>query len=422
MLLKKIKDLFLGDKTNARYAKLFVLLMSLSFAVYTIFYIIKGEADYVDIFFIRTSDLFMDFFNSVRDASQGPRVYTVRHVIYPPMANLLYLAFSRFLPSSYNDTGWSKRATWMEYSEAILLIALITLICGLLLFFLVYEKLNASKGVKFLFAFFAVINMPLFHMIERGNIIFFCLISLMVYAFTYSSESKVYREIGLIALAFAFSLKLYPVVFGYFLLIDKRYKDAIRCAIYGLLMLVIPSFFFGGPQCFVQIAQNIFSFSSGTGAGSVSVIAGYSGIPMSVISALAYFWCLVCALCFAVGPFVHSERWKVWMMGLITFMCVPSLTSLYLWAFFLIPVIFFINSGKARAKNVFFFVMMISLFVFSVTRFNSWLTINSFLVFPFTTILSIVAVVDTVVCGIKKLKTLKSAKSADGEAAPQIED
>ena len=103
-------------------------------------------------------------------------------------------------------------------------------------------------------------------------------------------------------------------------------------------------------------------------------------------------------------------------------MCVPSLTSLYLWAFFLIPVIFFINSGKARAKNVFFFVMMISLFVFSVTRFNSWLTINSFLVFPFTTILSIVAVVDTVVCGIKKLKALKSAKSADGEAAPQIED
>lgn len=412
MLLKKIKDRFLEDKTNARFAKLFVLLMSLSFAIYAVVYLIKGEADYVDIFFIRTSDLFMDFFNSVRDASQGPRVYTVRHVIYPPMANLLYLAFSRFLPSSYNDTGWSKRDSWMEYSEAILLIALITMICALLLFFLVYEKLNATKGVKFLFAFFAVINMPLFHMIERGNIIFFCLISLMVYAFTYSSENKIYREIGLLALAFAFSLKLYPVVFGYFLLVDKRYKDAIRCTVYGILMLVLPSFFFGGFSCFAQIARNIFSFSSGTGASSVSVIAGYSGIPSSIISALAYFWCLVCALCFAVGPFVHSERWKVWMMGLITFMCVPSLTSLYLWAFFMIPMIFFINSGKASGKNIFLFVMMISLFIFTVGRFNSWLTFNSFLSYPFTAIISIVAVVDTVYSGVKKLKEKRSKEDA----------
>lgn len=412
MLLKRIKDLFLRDKTNARFAKLFVLLMSLSFAVYTIVYIIKGEADYVDVFFIRTSDLFMDFFNSVRDASQGERVYTVRHVIYPPMANLLYLVFSRFLPSSYNDTGWSKRTTWADHTEAILFITLLTVVCALLLFFLVYEKLNATKGVKFLFALFAVINIPLLYMMERGNIIFFCLISLMVYAFTYSSESKLFREIGLIALAFAFSLKLYPVVFGYFLLIDKRYKDAIRCTVYGILMLIIPSFFFGGPACFIQIAENIFSFSSGTGASSVSVISGYSGIPMGVISALAYLWCFVCALCFAVGPFVHSERWKVWMMGLITFMCVPSLTSLYLWAFFLIPVIFFINSGKASGKNIFFFVMMMSLFAFTVFRFNSWLTVNSFLIYPFTAIISIVAVVDTVATGVKKLAAIRANKAA----------
>lgn len=415
MLLKRIKDLLLRDKTNARFAKLFVLLMSLSFAIYTIVYIIKGEADYVDVFFIRTSDLFMDFFNSVRDASQGERVYTVRHVIYPPMANLLYLVFSRFLPSSYNDTGWSKRTTWADHTEAILFITLLTVVCALLLFFLVYEKLNATKGVKFLFALFAVINIPLLYMMERGNIIFFCLISLMVYAFTYSSESKLFREIGLIALAFAFSLKLYPVVFGYFLLIDKRYKDAIRCTVYGILMLIIPSFFFGGPACFIQIAENIFSFSSGTGASSVSVISGYSGIPMGVISALAYLWCLVCALCFAVGPFVHSERWKVWMMGLITFMCVPSLTSLYLWAFFLIPVIFFINSGKASGKNIFFFVMMMSLFAFTVFRFNSWLTVNSFLIYPFTAIISIVAVVDTVATGVKKLAAIRANKAAAKE-------
>ena len=51
MLLKKIKDFFWGTSANLRLAKLFVLLMSVSFAVYTIFYAIKGEAGYVDMFF-----------------------------------------------------------------------------------------------------------------------------------------------------------------------------------------------------------------------------------------------------------------------------------------------------------------------------------------------------------------------------------
>ena len=95
------------------------------------------------------------------------------------------------------------------------------------------------------------------------------------------------------------------------------------------------------------------------------------------------------------------------MMGLITFICVPSLTSLYLWAFFLIPVIFFINSGKASGKNIFFFIMMISLFMFTVCRFNAWLTINSFLTYVFTAIISIVAVVDTVTLGVKKFRKMR---------------
>ena len=97
-------------------------------------------------------------------------------------------------------------------------------------------------------------------------------------------------------------------------------------------------------------------------------------------------------------------------MGLITFLCVPSLTSLYLWSFFLIPVMFFINSGKkASSKNTFFFVMMISLFVFTVGRFNSRLTINSFLIYVATAIISIVAVIDTVSVGVKKIREIKSA-------------
>ena len=134
--------------------------------------------------------------------------------------------------------------------------------------------------------------------------ILLCLIALAVYAFTYDSQNKTYREVGILALAFAAALKLYPAVFGWFLIADKRYKDAVRCAIYGVALLLIPSFFFGGPACFAYVFGNIFSFST-TGTGStVMIICNAIGIPKdtaSLINIIAYLWVLVCGIAFAIS-------------------------------------------------------------------------------------------------------------------------
>ncbi len=394
--------------------EIFVAMMAASTVFYIVFYMIKGHAEFVDPFFLRTEDLFMDFFNSVKDASQGPEVYTVRHVIYPPMANFIYLIFSRFIPSEYYNTyAWINKKSWMEFESAIFFIALLTMLFAFVLYILVHHVTEGSSISKVLFAFFAVFNIPVLYMLERGNMILFSFIALIIYAFTYNSQNKVYREIGLISLAFAFSIKLYPVVFGWFLLTDKRYKEAIRCAIYGVLMLIIPSFFFGGPACFVQIFKNITSFSSGTSTvNSISVIAGYTRTPYAVWNTLSYIWVFICALCFILSPFIHSERWKGWVLGLSTIFVVPSLTTLYAWAFLLIPIIMMSNSKKFTSKNKFFFYVMASLFLFTVMRFNYRLTWNQFLMYPLTAVLSVTAVVDTVICGVKKYKLYAASKKA----------
>ena len=404
---KTVRKAIIGFKERRSPAEIFVALMASSFIFYIIFYCIKGGAGIVDTFFLRCNDLFMDFFNSVRDASQGAGVYTERHVIYPPMANLIYLIFSRFIPDAYNYTSFYDRLKWVDHPEAIFFICMLTLLMTVLLYALIHYFVKGKDMLRFLVAFFGVFNLPVLYMIERGNMIVFCFIAMILYAFTYNSNSKVWREIGLISLAFAFSLKLYPVIFGWFLLTDKRYKEAIRCAIYGLLMLVIPSFFFGGPACFIQIFKNITSFSTGS-ANALTIISSYLGIPMSILTLLAYAWCAVCGLCFAASPFVHKERWKSWMVGIILIIVVPSLTSMYAWAFLLIPMIMIFNIGKLREKEWFFFIIMVSLFVFTVMRFNFYLTFNALLVYPFAAILSIPAVTDTVVSGVRKYKAYKN--------------
>ena len=401
------------DRIRSRWnpTVFFLSAMSLSAIVYLVYYIIVGDASYTDIFFLRTDDLFMDFFNSVRDASQGEEVYTVRHVIYPPMANLIYLVCSRFLPTAYNNSGWYVRRLWKYYHEAILFFLLFTLIFLLMLFYLVYRKKQGSPNQRFLFALFAVFNVPVLYMLERGNMILLCLVALLVYGFTYHSESRVYRELGLLALAFAFSLKLYPVMFGWFLIVDKRYREAFRCFLYGMAMLILPSFFFGGLGSFGQIFQNIFSFSAGGGTNVLTVISNYGHLPLRLVTVLAYAWVLICALCFALAPFVHrKKRWKAWSMGVLLISVVPSLTSLYSWTFFLVPMVALLNAKKHTAKDWFYLVNMTIPFLFVILRFNSYLSTNTILVYVFTAILSVTLVVDTAVVTVRAWRAKKQGE------------
>ena len=352
MLLKKIKDLFSGDKTNARFAKLFVLLMSLSFAVYTIVYIIKGEADYVDIFFIRTSDLFMDFFNSVRDASQGARVYTVRHVIYPPMANLIYLFISLFIRDGYTSTSFGQRKTWVNYPEAIFINFVFLSLALFIIFCLVRNRCEKIKG-NHLIAAFAIVNVPVLFAVERSNIILLAVIGLAVYAFFYDSDSRAKRELALLGLAFSFAIKAYPVIFGWRLLADSRYKDAARCALYGILMMLIPSLFFGGPSCILTMLENMSRFSPSQAVPWMVDLFGDFG---RVLENAAI---IIGAASFIFFPLFIKDSFKITALGMSIVILLPSFSIFYTWAFMIVPVAIAISRKRLRRSDWFYFVPII---------------------------------------------------------------
>lgn len=399
---------------HADPVKIFVLSVTVSALIYFIIYAIIGNGRFADIFFKRCADFFMDFFNSVRDASQGSAVYTERHVIYPPMANLIYLIFSRFTPNAYNDTDFTDRFEWHEYASPMMLTVIISTAFAIIFCFIVYSRLeHPSRYLRFAFAFFAFFSAPLLYMTERGNMMIFCMISLMIYAFTYGSKSRLHREIGLLCLAFAFSIKLYPVVFGWLLISDKRYKDAIRCAVYGLLMLIIPSFFFGGPVCFVHLFNNIFNFSAGTDS-TLSTILNYIGASAagkSVFTAAVYVWVMICGICFAVSPFITDDKWKTWTVGLATILCVPSLTSNYGWAFFIIPIIMICNKHNRRRSDMLYVIFMTIPFIFLPFRINYYVTPTTVAVYVMTAVLSVYSVADTVMMTVKRLRQRKIAES-----------
>ena len=223
---------------------------------------------------------------------------------------------------------------------------------------------------------------------------------LLIYAFTYNSESKGTREIGLIALAFAFSLKLYPVIFGWILIRDKRFKDAIRCAIYGIAMIVLPAFAFGGFKVFGQVLDNIMRFSSSDDKSNIfSHVLGFFNlehINVDFMTPVMWLWAATVCLCFVISPFVTKDTWRTYAVGALAIICIPSLTSLYAWSFTLAPIIMICNKKELSRKTWFYCVFMMIPFIMIPLRFHYAISNNGFVLYFCAAILSIVAVADTI--------------------------
>ncbi|MDE7306535.1 MAG: DUF2029 domain-containing protein [Clostridia bacterium] len=115
-----------------------------------------------------------------------------------------------------------------------------------------------SLNVKGVFIVF-LISGPALAMLIRGNLLLPSLILTMVFLCWYDSKNKVAAEFALIALAVAGVLKIYPLVFGVFLLKDKKWFEIIRTALYFALFYILPCFCFDGG--FKVYLENLFGFS-----------------------------------------------------------------------------------------------------------------------------------------------------------------
>lgn len=393
--------------TSKDYVWTFAGAILLSAALYLFLSLLFGGKILMSVFFKNTSDAFMDFFNSIRDASLGLGAYTERHVIYPPMANLFFMLLSHLTPDAYNQTDFEYRGSWDGYRSAIALITVFTILCALLFFALIRKCVQVKGKEAWLFSLVALFSIPFLNLLERGNIMSLALFGLLVFVFTYHSESPFVREIGLLALAFSFSLKLYPIIFAWILLVDKRYKEFFRCALYCILLLLLPSFAFGGPKCLWLIFQNIFVFSSGSGS-TLATLSKYLGIPYGIVSGSAYVFFLICGLNFAVGSFVHKERWKGWACGCLMFLSFPSLTSTYGWTLFLIPICMMCNQPPQGLTARIYFAMMTIPFLFVPIPLPIAIHFNAFVVYFMTAFLAIFSVTDTCKAVINLIRSKKS--------------
>ncbi len=309
-----------------------------------------------------TNDTCMDFFNSIFDArTENP--YVERGVIYPPLTYVYYRLCGLLLPVGGSPFDWRN-----SQQGIVLMTAVTAVSIWLLKKILVSGKANGGLKEKQIWLLLLG-TVPFWYAMERGNIILQTLLCLAYFVMNYRSEEKRKKELALICLAMAASFKIYPAIFGILLLLDKQYKAAARCIVYGIILFFLPYLFFGGFRSFFTMFDNIAATTNkflqqGWGYklnidNTISALAELFALPargglavkiiMSVLMLYVVFW--------------DEADWKKYMALCGLMILLPGFSYTYTMIFAVLPLFVFLKEEKACIrKNYIYSLLFLGMF------------------------------------------------------------
>ncbi|MCD7774292.1 MAG: DUF2029 domain-containing protein [Clostridiales bacterium] len=395
----------LEKKNKMPTVKQFVIFFTVFFACNLFIILVLGAASggsaWTSMLFHNgsTTDTFMDFLNSIRDASSDD-VYTERNVIYPPLSNLIFRLLSKLISPDLAATQFSQRKLLLLDRVSMMIYFLFAVVCILSMLRIIESYANIkSKGKMKIYAsiisFLMIISYPVVYCLERGNITILCIVLATFFLLFKDSESKVVRELSYIALALSAGIKLYPALFGLTLIIEKKYKEAARLVGYGVIAVVVPMLFFVdfsaeeasvSAQIFttlklnlsvlssdaeesssvvVNLIQNLLSFATKKSSFNLSCVS-IQNIVFLIFGSdttLATMMIGVTEIIALIMAFFAKKEWQKLFFLCYIILNIPSASSSYALGFLMAPmVVLLFNSGSFRKRDWVYIVCFALLF------------------------------------------------------------
>ncbi|NLZ25082.1 MAG: DUF2029 domain-containing protein [Clostridiales bacterium] len=204
-------------------------------------------------------DFFMDFYN-VLDFARNPDTYATG-TTYPPLSLIMMDIFARLIPGGMSIpapllryTGYGIIFYFIYYTTSVLCISVI-----------LYKIKKGTKTEKLIFTLCCVVSYPFLITLDRGNILLIAAFFSLFFMAYYNSEFKLLRELSYLSLGISFAFKLYPAILGILLLKNKDLKGAVKSAVYGLILLFVPFFYFKGLSDIPVFFRNVFSWTGDVG-------------------------------------------------------------------------------------------------------------------------------------------------------------
>lgn len=302
---------------------------------------LRGQLFYWDI-----TDTFMDYFNSISViAFQNPYE---SNCMYPPLSQLIFLIFAKAIPLPVlNDNPHQYR---MDQNALLSLLLFLAIPIAITVWALA-DYLKGDNTFKKIAIIAFLVSSPFMYVIERGNILIYAFAGALVFICYYDSDKKWQREAALIALAFSAGIKMYPAVLGLLLIRDKRWKDAVRCMVYGIFCVFAPFLAFGGLKAVMTMINSLQGNSGGFGPTDFNCKLSYDGI-FDMIRVLwfgrPYGFAKGQMVAYGLGvllvaaALLTKKRWKSVLYLSLVMIGVPAISFYYTGIFILLPFLMYI--------------------------------------------------------------------------------
>lgn len=412
---------------------LFLMLLQLTL-LYSLLAVLCGNS--ASIFTLtndRCTGLFCDFYVPLKtvvcDGVPMDSYYAQTGDIYPAAAIFFFRFMALFIPEDYRVYS-----TQFKMSVPTFVWLIFCVFCLFALYCFLVRRANCGKYRKML-CLGLFCSAPFLFMIERGNVLLFCLVCTAIFLLYYDSDSRFLREFALIALAIAAAIKIYPAIFGLMLVREKRFAQAARCVVYGFTLFFVPFLFLDGADSFLLFVKNLKGFTSNEVAAArdnlinfsylltnLAVLFGSSG---GAGASLAGHLLLPVVLFLGAASLFTKKRHKAVLALAMLMALTPGRGGYYLLAFYLLPLFFFLMEKDLDTWDL-LYVIFLSVCVLplqfltgltGISVVSLWQVCGSAQL-----VLLVIFITDTCISGGKMLlKHLRKAKAAS-VAAPSEEE
>lgn len=364
--------------------KLFFLLFFSALANTVLFALASSSESLLGLFYTDRQDSFMDLFNPIEFArGADPYENVEMGAIYPALCYVIYRGLSLCFPPEIAANG--AKAMRATPQGTVMTVVFSQLFIIALILFCLYMLRAKSKFYILATTVSILFAAPVIFQWERANILGLSLVLLIAFVLGMHSENKIIREISYICLALSASLKIYPAIFGVLLLLEKRWKDTIRTAIYGIVAFFLPFWFFDGIESLRSFISNLTSGTDTTnydktGIGAridlstnISVLKWLFGKDGSMVSPKQTALLIVICIVMIAGCILLKERWKKLLCLTVILIAVPSFSFEYCACFYIIPFVFFMQESRKGIVDYLYAFAFFMMFA-PVTFMNGYLT------------------------------------------------
>lgn len=302
-----------------------------------------------------------DYFRHVYFALDRNSLYDHSDASFPPRVHILLPRGIITCKNAVPDSMFGM--TEMPYQLALFLLYNAFGIC---IWVYAVGLLRLDPARRRLLTLGLILSMPFFlGALERGNSAFY-VTGLFAIAMQWrESESKRKQEAALLLIAVSTRLKVYPCFLGILYLKERRWREAERLVIYGIVLFFAPFLFFGGISGLIRYFGILRSISSQDYPFRVQFLKGLLGA-IGITETGAAICNYVFLMCLLGPAFLSRSKTRTFVFLAAAMALFPGAAYRYTLLYFALPLLADVQLGLENRKlgfwlNAFFFGAIFSI-------------------------------------------------------------